>query len=187
MRFNDPEYIRAYRQEGKYPKIHDDIFEACEEWLTGGNVLEVGTCIGLLANRIIDHKLAPKVIAYEPNEKHLARAIKKPEIRYINKPISLETMKHVFAVMKANKIQTIFARRVFPEMAEGEGSSRVVKTLAAAAFEAGVQRVILEGRTVTKKPTAELWNADLEAKCFSPYFTVYWQNEKNVRVLERRK
>jgi hypothetical protein len=184
MRFNDQSHIDNYKSKGQFPKIHDAIFKHIQEHVKKGDtVVEIGPCIGMLASRMIDKIGVKQVLGIEPNKNHLLRAVKKPEIRYFNMPVSLETMPKVSAIIKANKPSVIVGRRVFSEVAEYGGGPKAVTMLAYQAKKNGVKKIILEGRIIVKNPVVDLWSADLEAKAFAPYYKVTAE-EGNVRVLE---
>ena len=186
MKYNDPEHIRLYEISGHYPKIHDQIFSAIlRAAIKDKPVMDLGACIGLLSARMIDRGITKQVYAFEPSKKNLELAVKKSDVKYFQMGVRKENINILYGFMAQHDISTIVARRVFPEVAATEGIE-TVKAFAKASYAAHVDRIILEGRKQTKKATAALKNADLEAECFAPFYRVI-ESYNDVRVLERVK
>jgi hypothetical protein len=184
MKYNDPQHIKNYETSGIFPMIHDQIFSAIKRAAAVSQpVLDLGACLGLLSARMIEGKVTKKVFAFEPSQKALDIAIKKPEITYFKMGVTRSNIPKMFGFMIQNEVGTIVARRVFPEIAETQGVE-TVKEFGKAAYKAGVRKIVLEGRKQSSRSTATLKNADLEAECFSPFYKVI-ESFKDIRVLER--
>lgn len=185
MKYDAQEYVDAFHQEGKYPKIHDNIFDVCKQFIpTDTNVMDLGACTGLLSMRLIQQGVARKVVGLEPNKKSLSRAVKHPDITYYNVGVTGETIPRMRSVFHNYGVQAIVARRVFPEIVEHAGVN-TLKTFARIASECEVDLIILEGRVETKRATSMLSAADTEVKAISQYYEQVFTH-KNVRVMKRR-
>jgi hypothetical protein len=184
VRYDDQKHLDNLKDHGTYPKIHDAIFAEVEKYAIGETMMEVGACLGLISSRILKAGIATEMIAIEPNIKSLKRAVKEEGIKYFNLPVSIETMARIYKIMQTYKPTTIVARRTVSEIAEYGGGKRGVRLFGKAASLAGVERIILEGRVITKNHTAILWNADLEAEAFLPFYKVV-HAAGDVRTLEK--
>lgn len=181
MRFDDDEHLKAYHERGEYPKIHDDIF-SLNRFVKVDNVVDLGSCTGLLSRRLADkYKL---VIGIEPSKKYVEKAIQGDNIKYINMGINEDTLGEFAKAIRDNNIKAVYARRVVPEIYE-TGGMELVRSFITALYDTGVEYVILEGRKSTKKAKNPLHSIDEEVKMFDKlYFpTVKY---RNCQILKRR-
>lgn len=180
MRFDSEEYLKDFYSNGRYPKIHDDIF-SLDSYVRGLNVIDLGCCTGLLSRRLAESH--PLVVGIEANRKYLAKAVKHENIRYVNLKINFDTLRDLEKIILRYNIKCVFARRVFPELWETGGNELVdrVKTLF---YRYGVEYIVLEGRKSNSNAVNPLRNANTEAFWLeSEYKTI--ETYKNCVVMKR--
>ena len=177
MRYNSHEYVNNYLAYGTFPKIHDDIFFMAKRVPGAGelNAIDLGACTGLLTIRMSG--VFKSVTGIESSEDY---AKKLQGAKIIIFKITPETVLEFGAVIAGYDI--IIARRVFPELYDAR---QVVYFLPEVFYKAGIKYILLEGRKRVKRPTNPLWNADLEARVFSEYYTVA-DFYKDIRLLKRK-
>lgn len=185
MKYDAQEYVDAFNQEGKYPRIHDNIFDVCKQFIPlNENVMDLGACTGLLSMRLVQQGVARQVVGLEPNKNSLKRAVKHPDIDYYNFGVSLTDMSKVCRVLQNYQVGAVVARRVFPEIVEHAGIE-AVKEFGRVASKYGVDLIVLEGRVQTKRATNMLNSADVEVKALAAYYEQIAVHG-NVRVMKRR-
>ena len=180
MRFDDLDYCVSLISEGKYPKIHDDIF-LMTKYVKASTVIDLGCCHGLLSHRL--GTVYNKVIGVESSDKYLRNAIKRSNVEYKMMKIEMSTLDEMRRIIIQNGVQAVFARRVIPEIWE-TGGDALCEKFAQTLYDSGVQYIVLEGRKATKNPRNKLHNADKECAVFlGKYRTT--EQYKDCRVLER--
>lgn len=180
MRFDDLAHVIRYHK-GEYPKIHDDIFHMAKKHVDGRNVMDIGACRGLLGARMIHMGVTDNVLCVEPNRRYMDNRIIVQGVDFANIHVKRRTMPMLSKWIIEHDIKVVTARRVFPEIVEGEGI-QTVKQFAKMMMVAGVETVILEGRIKTKNAVNPLYDANREVWALSPFF-IEVEAYKNVRVL----
>ena len=63
--FDDDKYLKQFKEDQIYPKIHDDIFYLASN-TEGNNVLDIGCCYGLLSHRLSKKLKQMNIIVRKP-------------------------------------------------------------------------------------------------------------------------
>ena len=186
FRYDADEYLEAYRTKGQFPLIHEPIAKVMREVYDGESVvMDLGASIGVLAARLIEQLGAPLVVAIEP--RHSAtKSVLMPKICWVGIPVNRQTFAAVDLLVKKWGVKYVVARRVFPEIEE-RGGDGTVRELANVLADAGVEKIVLEGRFRTKRATSSLPNADAEVSALSDRFSLDKRaNWREVRYLTRK-
>ncbi len=181
MRFDDNSYIEAFLQRGEYPKIHDDIFHISRH-LQDESVLDLGSCTGLLSKRLSMRN--ESVVGIEANPSSYSKSIPGENITYYNLKVEDQTLPLVKQIIIKHGIQTVYARRVFPEL-YNTGGVELVKKISALFAECGIRHIVIEGRIKTPKATNLLSNVDAECAVLSTHYQRI-KTYKNCRILKLR-
>lgn len=180
MRFDDLQYVNEYNQNGKFPKIHDDI-ASLDEYVPAGVVLDLGCCTGLLSCRLAQkHKT---VIGIEPNKQYLAHAVHKDNVNYVNMKICEETMQQLKEIITKYNVTCVYARRVLPEICDA-GGIKLVRGMISLFNECGVKHIVIEGRKCSKNSTHVLKSIEREKEMFSGLY-VNIHNYKNCSLFTK--
>ncbi len=185
-RFDSPEWITEWKQTGRFPHIHDAIFNAFAANVEPGvSVLDIGASTGISTARL--QHLGYTATAVEANPESIATGRELGTwgdapiwVNYIT-PATIEGFESLLA---ERAVTAIMARRVISEVYDGmKGEpaefARVVR-------ESGVQIIILEGRKISRNTVHPCGTADLEAAVFGPGWRIT-ERVGDVRVLERAK
>jgi hypothetical protein len=184
-RFDSPEYLQEFAEAGRFPQIHDAIWNVLASTVPpGARVLDLGACTGLLTARL--QAAGYVATAAEGNRESYLAGLEAGTwgqapvwFNYVT-PATLEG----FASLLAERsIEVILARRVFPEVYDGmEGNFIAFADVLAAS---GVHTIILEGRKASKRTTHPLGNAAREVAALWGRWQVT-DAAGDVAVLERR-
>lgn len=180
MRFDDLEYVKQYNQNGKFPKIHDDI-ASLDKYIPEGVVLDLGCCTGLLSCRLAQKHRA--VIGIEPNKHYLENAVRKENVHYVNMKICEETMQRLKEIVREHNITCVYARRVLPEICDA-GGTKLVRSMIAMFKECGVKYIVVEGRKCNSKSTHLLKSIEREKEMLSGFYDNI-QNYKNCSLFAK--
>lgn len=183
-RFDAPEYLTEWRATGRYPAIHDAIFNAVAATLEPGTpVLDLGACTGLLTARL--QQAGYQVTAAEGNAESY-RAGREAgtwgEAPVWTQYVTPATLDGFASLLQERGIQAIVARRVFPEVHDGMAGD--FPAFAAVLADSAVHTIILEGRKPSRRTTHPLGAAVLETRALGPGWRVC-ESAGDVRVLER--
>ncbi|QFG05391.1 methyltransferase [Bacillus phage 031MP004] len=181
MKYNDPQRIENFNEYGVFPEIHDDIIEVVK-MLPPEPTVDIGASVGLLTVRL--GKYMPRVIGVEGNAKDFCRAIKGDNVSYLNYYLNSKTLRSFGKLMKITKVRYAVARRVFPEIYD-KGGLALVQSVGETLYNAGIEKIILEGRVRAANSKHLLKSADKECEALKGFYTVE-RKYKNVRVLKRR-
>lgn len=168
--FNDERHLDAWRRFGRFPKIHDPIVEVlrCHVGLEGRSVIEFGSCLGLLAARMIVELHADSVVAIEGNTADAARSIEVPGLWLRQFYVSEDTLQLVSQLVIERSVTVAVGRRVFSEI--GYDDPSLVTRLGRTLRDAGVREIVLQGRRMAKNPAVPLFCSELEAEALAPAF-----------------
>ena len=180
MGFADDQYIKEYKEQHTYPKIHDDIY-SMHKHIDCKNIMDLGCCTGLLATHLSE--TYGTVIGIEPNKNYLKKAPKTPQVKYYNFPITPKTLGVLDKVIKKHNIDTIFGRRVMPEI-YNYGGEKLIKSLNKLFYNNNIRNIVLEGRIESKNSTHNLSNINKEIQYFKDYDIKY--TYKNCAILQRK-
>ena len=176
MRYSSDEYVKAYIKNGSFPKIHEDIALVARKMPDAGKLsaIDLGACTGLLTKRM--SLFFKSVTGIESSDDYISRSVPGVNIKIFR--ITPDNVSKLGALISG--YDAIIARRVFPELHD----AKVANFLPPIFYKAGIKYILLEGRKKVKRPANPLWNADLEARLFSEYYTVIEQY-KEIRLLRR--
>lgn len=180
MGFADDQYIEEYKKHHKYPKIHDDIY-SMHTHVDCKNIMDLGCCTGLLATHLAE--TYHTVVGIEPNKNYLKKAPHTQDVKYYNFPITPKTLGLLEKVIRKHNIDTIFGRRVMPEI-YNYGGDKLIKSLNKMFYRNNIQNLILEGRIESRNSTHDLSNINKEIKYFTDYEITY--THKNCAILKRK-
>lgn len=185
-RFDSHEWLEAWRKTGRFPHIHDAIFNAFAANVDPGtSVLDIGASTGISTARL--QHLGYTATVAEANMESIERGREYGTwgdahiwVNYIT-PATIEGLE---GLLKDREVKAILARRVISEVYDGmKGEpaefARVVR-------ESGVQIIVLEGRKISRNTVHPCGTADLEAAVFGDGWRIT-ERVGDVRVLERVK
>lgn len=145
-RFNCPEYVDAWKDGGKFPNIHNGIFNLIARGVKpeDGNILDLGSSTGLLSRRLADAGYtvypmeASRVAIAEGTEAGVYDDLEVTQFR-----LRPSRIPEFIEWLSKHHIKVVVARRVFPEL-DDSGIPPVLMTEAFIA--AGVEHLFVEGR-----------------------------------------
>lgn len=166
IRFWDRRYVEDFKQ-GKMPHIHDNIVHLVEVTRAeGDNYLDLGGCTGLLAGQLHLKYPNAKVVVVESNPKYIKTGIK--TVPFEKLKVTKDTFFDLGNIIDRYQINTILARRIFPEISENGVDT--VYQLAEMLYLKGIDKIYIEGRQKVQNATAELSDIDKEIACFLKYY-----------------
>ncbi len=180
MRFDAQEYVDTWKSTGRYPAIHDDMFTAVQAFMQGKSALDLCCSTGLLGNRIMQ-KLGVRCIGVDGDLAALALGDEAGLMMpLIDLAITPDTMKDLYKLCQAHKIDTVIARSCMPELFGQDLSAgrKFAENLA----KIGVKEIFLEGRVATKNSVNQLATLKNEVELFPPHYKVV-RVHKNVAYL----
>lgn len=180
MRYNDGDYIRRYKEFGEFPHIHDDIF-AISRSLIGQNVIDLGCCTGLLTLRLATRNNL--VIGVEANAAFLDECISASNVKYRNIRVSADTLQDFAGLVDKYHIQTIYARRVLPELQE-TGGAELVADFIKLCYGHNVERFVIEGRKSNKNAVNPLSSVQKEVEAMRGFYAVE-KSYNECRIMKR--
>ena len=182
MRFNAPEYLLQWKQTGKYPAIHNDIFQLASNCMNGLAALDLCCSTGLLAEHISAHHGIP-VVGVDADEAALAKA------RAVGLSVDLQHMRidsfnlePLEKLVEQRQIETVLARRCLPELFGH--ALEAGRAFAQMLHRQQVLEVFVEGRVATKLAVNPLASLAKEVEMFAPHYRVS-KTHRNVAYLTR--
>jgi hypothetical protein len=185
-RFDSFDWLNNWRDTGRFPYIHDAIFNAFAANVEpGSRVLDIGASTGMSTARL--QHLGYTVTVAEANPESIARGEQYGtwgDAHLWRHYITPETVTDFYKLLHDRDIEVILARRVISEVFDGmKGDPRA---FAEAVRRSNVHTIVLEGRKVSKNTVHPCGTADLEAAVFGPGWRIT-ERAGDVRVLERAK
>lgn len=163
--YNDPSYLTIFHASGRFPAIHDDIYNAIlqtiEDW-DKKIVFDLGSSIGLLSTRLA--RKFHTVYGIEPSN-DIQKSPPSPNAHFIQRKITPNTLDMLLQLYKPN---VIVARRVFPEIANGD--AEVMKLIAETIAFHNIQWVVIEGRIFSDRSTNILASVNAEKSYFKEWY-----------------
>lgn len=183
-RFDSPEWIQEWQATGRFPHIHDAIFNAFATNVEpGARVLDIGASTGISTARL--QHLGYVATVAEANPESIATGEKYGtwgDAHLWRNYITPETVTDFYKLLHDRNIEAILARRVISEVYDGmKGDPRA---FAEAVRRSNVSIIVLEGRKISKNTVHPCGTADLEAAVFGPGWRIT-ERVGDVRVLER--
>jgi hypothetical protein len=184
-RFNGNEHLEAFRDYGRFPKIHESLFNLIAETWQGGSFMDVCCSTGLLGQRIAT-KLGCPCVGVEGDADAIARG-KAHGVTLSVRRLEIEprTMSAFERILDDHKVNTLVARRCISELfAEGVhlGHTTVVQTALKEGFAEtfvnallrhNVDEVYLQGRAKHAGSRHVIPNLDAELEFFLPQYEVH--------------
>lgn len=180
MRFSDEEYLRAWKEDGVWPKIHSTIYTLFSSTYEGRSFLDLCCCTGLIGQHIQDVNKA-KVVAVEGDPAWIQRGKKWGiDVPVFELWVLPHTLRSFISFIEQNEVTGIVARRCISEIFGNDEKGRHLKTpnwdwaatFTSAILEAGVNEIWIEGRADQGRSTHCIPDTETEAKCFSTGFKV---------------
>lgn len=180
MRFSDEEYLRAWKEEGNYPKIHDTLYTLFASTYQSKTVMDLCSCTGLLGQRIKDvNKI--NVVSVEGDPAWIARGNKwGTNVPVLELWILPETLPRFTQFIEDNEVTGICARRCISEIFGNDAKGRHLKspnwewaeTFTKAILNAGIKEIWIEGRANQGRSTHCIPDTATEARCFGSRFKI---------------
>lgn len=180
LRFSDEEYLRAWSEEGLYPKIHNIIYTLFSSTHEAESVVDLCCCTGLLGQHIKDVNNV-SVVAVEGDEAWIERGKKwGTNVETLNLWVLPNTLEVFTSFLKEHKVTGITARRCISEIFGNDDKGRHLKEpnwawakiFTDAIIGAGVNEIWIEGRANQGRSTHCIPDTPTEAKCFSSGFKI---------------
>jgi hypothetical protein len=116
MRFHDESYLKDWSENGRFPAIHDDIFQLFAQTHESESVIDLCCCTGLLGQRVHE-VLGVKVCGLEGNRRWIERGCKWG-IQYpiIELMVKAPTLPQLSDWLKKNDVTGLLARRCVSEL-----------------------------------------------------------------------
>jgi hypothetical protein len=175
-RFDDEKYLQNFHEAGIYPAIHDRLFDFIEDHSSGGILADLGCCYGLLAHRLVHAGSFSGAVCVDPNKAYIKSAVKSPALKYVNGAINKVTLDEVIELFSVSNVRTVIARRVIPEISDGEGVGFIAE-FAARLASIGVNDIFIEGRIVSSKSKHPLFSMQREIEALNVSYK--WVAEEN--------
>jgi hypothetical protein len=170
-RYDAVEYLRAFRDAGRFPAIHNELFALILSEGRGAKFLDLCCSTGLLGERLARFYGASFVLGVDSDADALAAAREHGvRIQLQEMKISPECMGELGAVIHEHGITSVVARRCLPEiMGPWPEYDRV---LAITLADAGVREVFIEGRVKTMRAVNRLSDVEKEAQVLASRYQV---------------
>lgn len=172
-RFDAPEYVDAWQASGVFPTIHDRIVSVTRSEIgpREGTVLDLCSSTGLIGRRLAE--AGYRVVAcQEPGpalqlgrERGVYDGIPVLDVR-----ITPGTLGRLLAWCEDHQVRTVIARRCFPELWDALGPDDF-PVLVRELTEAGVERIVLEGRVASGRSVHPLASAAAEVAAFAGHWS----------------
>ena len=173
MRFASPEHLATWKATGAFPVIHDEIFGIIMAEALGQSFCDLGSCYGLLMERLQKAMPGATVVGIEADPKTI-EAGKLAGVRGTVLKLAVDriTMTAATEFMSQHNVTVLVARRVFPEIwgEDLDGGREFARLL----YNIGVSEIFLQGRLASERTVNSLGSVDREvalvSDCFSPVF-----------------
>lgn len=178
MRFNSPDYLTAWVQTGKFPEIHDDIFDAVVNYSSGGVMLDLCCSTGLLTKRL--QKFGAHVIGVDADSVAITAGLSFNIENLQQLKVTRETVSNLVNIVLNQRVRVLIARRCFPELF-GE-DLEFGREFAGLMASNGIEEIFIEGRVKTRNAINALATLDSEVSLFANHYTEK-RRIKNVAIL----
>ncbi|MFD1145957.1 hypothetical protein [Saccharothrix hoggarensis] len=169
-RFDAVSYVTAWSTGRRFPAIHNGIMSVVRAEIEpeDGVVLDLCSSTGLLSRQLADVGHYPVVAVEQPGPALQLgmNAGVYDELPVLPLRIARDTLGGLLAWVEERKVTTVVARRCFPELHDALGEE--FATMAAGLVDAGVRRVVLEGRIFSARTTHSLGTASREVAALAP-------------------
>lgn len=185
-RFDSPEWITEWKATGRFPHIHDAIYNLFAATVEPGtSVLDIGASTGIMTARLQHGGYTVTAVEANPESIATGRELGTWQAAPIwTNFITPATLLGLESLLHERKVTAIMARRVISEVFDSMGDQ--LADFARVIRESGVQVIVLEGRKISRNTVHPCGTADKEAAVFGPGWKVT-ERAGDVRVLERVK
>lgn len=175
MRFSDEEYLRAWKEDKIFPKIHQRIFDLFSMTFEAESVIDLCCCTGLIGQHIKEmHGINVVGVEGDPNwiERGKKWGIELPIYELWITPDTLATF---LDIIKKEKVTGIVARRCISELFGNDEKGRRLKSpnwpwaeqFSEKILNAGITELWFEGRADQGRSVHPIPGTDEEIQCFS--------------------
>lgn len=145
MRFDSQERIDLWRSAGKFPQIHDTLFNYVISRMNGDVVLDLCGSTGLLSRRFISAGIP--AVGIEGEQESVEKGVWGDDQPVKHMWITPDSVWSIADWMKEHKVNTVVARRCISELVP------VFSVLGEVFIAGGAKEMFLEGRQRVAKPT----------------------------------
>lgn len=145
IRFDSQERIDLWRSTGKFPQIHDTLFNYVISRMNGDVVLDLCGSTGLLSRRFISAGIP--AVGVEGEKESVEKGVWGDDQPVKHMWITPDTVWSIADWMKEHKVNTVVARRCISELIP------VFPVLGEVFIAGGAKEMFLEGRQRVAKPT----------------------------------
>jgi len=183
-RFNSTTYVDHYKVTGRFPKIHDNLFNLITETWEGGSFIDVCCSTGLLGQRLID-KLGVMCCGIEGDSRAITAGKQGGvQMTVYQTYIDEKSLANLSRILSDHDVNTVVMRRCVSELfAKGMplGVGNTVQTELKPGFAekfidtllaAGVDEIYLQGRAESASSKHVIPNVEAEIKFFSTHYDV---------------
>lgn len=153
-RFDSDEYLTAWKDRGQYPAIHGPLWQLFNEESKATSCLDLCCSTGLFGTRILNVLGLPCVgVEGHADTVSKAQAVGVPLTVYVLK-VEPSTLPELDRIVRKHHVDTVIARRCFPELLAGSGKAAdesFAESLATTLAVAGVRQIFHQGRQVSAR------------------------------------
>lgn len=144
-RFDSLEYLTAWKETGRFPAIHDELFELIAAEATGTSFLDLCCSTGLMAQRIATRLKGATACGVDGDvDAVLAGAQAGVSVPILTLKVELKTMDALLQWVRSNRVTVLVARRCFPELFGHDHD--LARAFSKGIHSMGVREVFLQGR-----------------------------------------
>jgi hypothetical protein len=157
MRFNDPEYVAAWRRDGTFPAIHTKLVELVLSKAKGRTFVDLCGSTGLLGRQLVSRGMTGSAV--EASSKAIIGGAYDGAYLALELRLTPASLPILISWIRTTGAVTAIARRCLPELAD---AGLWPDALGQALIEAGITELFLEGRVVSARSVHKLASAELE-------------------------
>lgn len=171
-RFDSAEHLDDWQRTGRYPKIHDDIYNLIRSEVdaSDGAVLDLGSSTGLLARRL--DAAGFDVTGIEADAKAIdagkGAGTYRGTVAVCHWLLTPDELPKLSDFIESRRIRVVVARRVLPEL---DDAGVTPELLGAVLAKSGVRHLFLEGRAARQGSKHRLRSVSAEvagiARCWT--------------------
>lgn len=169
-RFDSEQYVKEYQETGKFPAIHDELFNFIAAEANGERFCDLCCSTGLLGQRL--KKKMPGcsfVMGVECDHKAIeAGKAAGVTIPVYEMTVNQENMPNLTELLYHHQVTVLVARRCLPEIFGADSSWRTF--FVSELIDAGITEVFIQGRNDVKDHKNPLHNVTKEVELFHGYY-----------------
>jgi ribosomal protein L11 methylase PrmA len=167
-RFNSLEYLEDYQKFGRWPQIHNQMFNLIMAESRSERFIDLGCSTGLLGERVM-LKMRSRVVGIDCDLEAIEAALKANVIiDFVRMEINQDTLESLKAIITTQNITCVIARRILPEIVNN--NKWFGYELAKAFAESGIKEIFLEGRIYKKDSVNILASIEDEVEILKPFY-----------------